>query len=227
MRRNLEAAERREQRLMELLRQSNEMQRGMKAQIEALKGQITELQSATSRTPEQKGLPSLPRTVPNPTDSFLRYQETPPLEPVTQDMLNSQMHRLRTPRRTDTPSHMQSRTNERKSSHQLHPEIDRNSSFQGPRPKDVRLDRWKVRGKTVESFLFRVDRLQELHDLSRQQVFREFHLLLAGAATKWYWQLMEDKAEDYDFDYYSLTQEMRRAFSTTESDLMARATRNL
>jgi len=31
---------------------------------------------------------------------------------------------------------------------------------------------------------------------------------------------MEDKAEDYDFDYYSLTQAMRRAFSTTGSDLM-------
>jgi len=68
----------------------------------------------------------------NPTDSFLRYQETPPLEPVTQDMLNSQMHRLRTPRRMDTPSDRQFRTNERESSHQLHPEIDRNSSFQGP-----------------------------------------------------------------------------------------------
>jgi len=39
---------------------------------------------------------------------------------------------------------------------------------------------------TIESFLFRVDRLQELYDLSRQQVLREFHLLLAGAATKWY-----------------------------------------
>jgi len=72
----------------------------------------------------------------------------------------------------------------------------------------------------VESSLFRVYRLQELYDLSRQQVFREFHLLLAGAATKWYWQLMENKAEDYDFDYYSLTQEMERAFSTTGSDLM-------
>jgi len=31
---------------------------------------------------------------------------------------------------------------------------------------------------------------------------------------------MEDKAEDYDFDYYSLTQEMRRLFSTTGSGLM-------
>jgi len=40
--------------------------------------------------------------------------------------------------------------------------------------------------------------------------FREFHLLLAGAATKWFWQLMEDKAEDYDFDYYTVTQKMRR-----------------
>jgi len=92
---NLEAVERREQRLMELLRQSNEMQRGMSAQIEALKSQVTELQSPTSRIPEQKGLLSAPRTVPNPTDSFLRYQETPPLGPVTQDMLNSQMHRLK------------------------------------------------------------------------------------------------------------------------------------
>jgi len=63
---------------------------------------------------------------------------------------------------------------------------------------------------TVESFLFRVDRLQELYGLSRQQVFRDFHLLLEGAATKWYWQLMEDKAEVYDFDYYSLTQKIRR-----------------
>jgi len=34
------------------------------------------------------------------------------------------------------------------------------------------------------------------------------------------WQLMEDKAEDYDFDYYSLTREMERAFSTTGSALM-------
>jgi len=73
---------------------------------------------------------------------------------------------------------------------------------------------------TVESLLFHVDRFQVLYDLSRQQVFREFHLLLEGAPTKWYWQLVEDKVEGYDFDYYSLTQEMRRAFSTTGSDLM-------
>jgi len=31
---------------------------------------------------------------------------------------------------------------------------------------------------------------------------------------------MEGKAEDYDFDYYSLTQEIRRAFFTTGKDLM-------
>jgi len=142
---NLGAAEGREQRMMELLRQSNEMQRGMSAQIEALKTQIAELQSPTFRRPEQKGLPSPPRTVPNPTDSFLRYQETPPLEPVIQDMLNSQMHRLRTTRRVDTPSHRQSRTSERESSHQLHPEIDRNSSFQRPRPNDFRLDIWNLK----------------------------------------------------------------------------------
>jgi len=128
---NLEADERRKQRLMELLK-CNEMQRGMSAQMEALKAQIAELRSPTSRSPEQKGLPSPPRIVPNPTDCFLRYQETPPLEPVTQDMLNSQMRRLRTARLIDTPSHRQSRTNEREPNHQLHPEIDRNKSIQGP-----------------------------------------------------------------------------------------------
>jgi len=48
-----------------------------------------------------------------------------------------------------------------------------------------------------------------LYGLNRQQVFREFHILLAGAATKWYWQIMKDKA-----------QEMERAFSTTGNDLM-------
>jgi len=45
---NLEAAERREQRLMELLVQSNEKQRGISVQIEALKAQITELHYPTS-----------------------------------------------------------------------------------------------------------------------------------------------------------------------------------
>jgi len=52
---NFEAAERQ---LSELLRKSNEMQRGMCTQIEALKAQVAELQSPQSRRPEQKGLPS-------------------------------------------------------------------------------------------------------------------------------------------------------------------------
>jgi len=65
---NLEAAKRREERLKELLRQSNEMQRGMRAQIKTLKAQVSELQSPTSRRPEQKGLSSPPQAVPNPTE---------------------------------------------------------------------------------------------------------------------------------------------------------------
>ncbi|KAH8351722.1 hypothetical protein KR084_005477 [Drosophila pseudotakahashii] len=73
---------------------------------------------------------------------------------------------------------------------------------------------------TVESFLFRVERLQVLYRIEPIQVFREFHSLLVGAASKWYWQLMEDRADDYNFDYYSLTTEMKRAFSSSGSDLM-------
>jgi len=90
-------------------------------------------------------------------------------------------------------------------SNQLHPEIDRTPSFQRPRPKEDRLDKWNLklnrsgRGMIVKSFLFPVDHLQELYGPSHQEVFREFHILLADAATKWYWQLMEDKAEDYNF----------------------------
>jgi len=52
------------------LRQSNEMQRGMSAQIEALKTQIAELQSPTFRRPEQKRLPSPPRTVPTSNNTI-------------------------------------------------------------------------------------------------------------------------------------------------------------
>jgi len=63
---NLEAVERREQRLMDPLRQSNEMQRSMISQIEALKAQVSELQSPSSRRPEHKNCPDpfrIPPTV--------------------------------------------------------------------------------------------------------------------------------------------------------------------
>jgi len=36
---------------------------------------------------------------------------------------------------------------------------------------------------------------------------------------------MEDKAEDYDFDYYSLTKEMERAFSTIEVNVSKGSTK--
>jgi len=126
-------------------------------------------QSPSSRRPKQKGLPPSPRSIPNTTESFLRYQETLPLEPVTQDMLNSQMHLLRTPRRMDTLSHRQFRTNETESSHQLHPEIDRKPLFQGPRPKDVRLDKWTLkfdgsgRGTTIRWHRRLMERKQRQH----------------------------------------------------------------
>lgn len=41
-------------------------------------------------------------------------------------------------------------------------------------------------------------RLQEVYGISRQQVFRKFHSLLVGAASKWYW-LIENQAKDFDF----------------------------
>jgi len=71
--------------------------------------------------------------------------------------------------------------------------VDQSPSLQGPTPKEVRLDKWKLkfdgsdRGMAVESILFRVDQFQEMYGLNGQQVFREFHILLTGAATEWNW----------------------------------------
>jgi len=42
--------------------------------------------------------------------------------------------------------------------------------------------------------------------------------LLTGSALKWYWQVLEDMADVYDFGYFSLKRKMTRAFSTAESD---------
>jgi len=227
---NLEAAERREQRLMELLRQSNDMQRGVSAQIEALKPDRSANYRMAVTDIQETRTEGTAFAAPSCSEFHGQFLE------ISRDSASGTSHAghaqlpdapAKNTQRVDTPSYRQSRTSERESSHQLHPEIDRNSSFQGPRQKkcqtrqvDLKFD-GSGRGMTFESFLFRVDRLQELY--GRQQVFREFHLLLAGAATKWYWQLMEDKAEDYDFDYYSPgneTLEIRRAFSTVGSDLM-------
>jgi len=71
---------------------------------------------------------------------------------------------------------------------------------------------------SAKSFLFHVDNCKSC--MPKTGNIRELHSLLEGASTKWYWQLMEDRAEDYDFDYYTLTYVMKRAISTTESDLM-------
>jgi len=87
---------------MEHLRQSNEMKRGKSAQMQ-VRIAVLIIYEARSEGTEP--------IAPNHSEShrqFLRYQENSLLEPVTQDMLSSQMHRLRTPSRKNTPSNRHS-----------------------------------------------------------------------------------------------------------------------
>ncbi|KAI8037683.1 hypothetical protein M5D96_009488 [Drosophila gunungcola] len=70
----------------------------------------------------------------------------------------------------------------------------------------------------IESFLFREDRMKALYGYTDEQEFREFHCLVSEPASKWNWQMLEDKVDDHYIGYHSLTRVMTRAFSTSEND---------
>jgi len=84
-------------------------------------------------------------------------------------------------------------------------------SYRPPGNQTVRPDKWKFklggisRGMSVKGFLFRVELKSTLYGYNYEHVFREFHALLTVPALKWYWQILENKANVYDFGYFSLT----------------------
>jgi len=123
---------------MELLRQSNEMQRGMSAQIEALKAQIT------SRRPEHKGLTSPPRTVLNPTAAFWDIKRPPTVETVTQDMLRCPDAPVKN---TQADAHHHTGRSEQTRGSRVTNCIQRSIAthhFRDQDKKNVRLDRWTL-----------------------------------------------------------------------------------
>ena len=49
--------------------------------------------------------------------------------------------------------------------------------------------------KNLERFLFRVETLQKKHNISGEELYANFHLLLEGQAQEWYWLYMEENSE--------------------------------
>uniref|UniRef100_A0A1B0AKY8 Retrotransposon gag domain-containing protein n=1 Tax=Glossina palpalis gambiensis TaxID=67801 RepID=A0A1B0AKY8_9MUSC len=98
------------------------------------------------------------------------------------------------------------------------------TSDENARRRNIDLNRWHVKfdgsgkGLTVESFVFRVGRLRQQHQISHEELFPEFHCLVTGQASKWYWQLLEDREGDVTFDYFALTAELLNQFKTADSD---------
>lgn len=90
--------------------------------------------------------------------------------------------------------------------------------------KPIDLDRWHIkfdgtgRDMTVESFIFRVERMREQYNISHSQLLSDFHCLVSGSAAKWYWQILEDNAEDMDFDYFVLKKELLKHFRSADTD---------
>ncbi|KAI9575149.1 hypothetical protein GQX74_009405, partial [Glossina fuscipes] len=98
------------------------------------------------------------------------------------------------------------------------------TSDENARRRNIDLNRWQVKfdgsgkGLTVESFVFRVERLRQQHQISHEELFAEFHCLVTGQASKWYWQLLEDRERDVTFDYLTLKAELLNQFKTADSD---------
>lgn len=90
--------------------------------------------------------------------------------------------------------------------------------------KPFNLDKWHIKfdgsGKEmmVESFIFRIEKMREQHNISYNQLFSDFHCLVSGTAAKWYWQVLEDNAEDVDFGYFELKKEILTHFKSADTD---------
>ena len=86
------------------------------------------------------------------------------------------------------------------------------------------LSKWHIKydgsGKemTVESFIFRVEKMAETHNIPLDWVFKKFHCLLTGNAAKWFWQLVEDNKDNAEFGYESVKAELLRNFKTSQTD---------
>uniref|UniRef100_A0A1B0BXH7 Retrotransposon gag domain-containing protein n=1 Tax=Glossina palpalis gambiensis TaxID=67801 RepID=A0A1B0BXH7_9MUSC len=59
-----------------------------------------------------------------------------------------------------------------------------------------------------------VERLRQQQQISHE----EFHCLVTGQASKWYWQLLEDREGVSTYNYLALKVELLNQFKTADSD---------
>ncbi|KAI8118688.1 hypothetical protein CVS40_9621 [Lucilia cuprina] len=71
---------------------------------------------------------------------------------------------------------------------------------------------------TVESFIFRFEKMREQCNISFYQLFRDFNCLVTGIAAKWCWQVLEHNEEDVDFGYFDLKREFLNHFKSADID---------
>lgn len=91
------------------------------------------------------------------------------------------------------------------------------------RQEKIDLNRWNIKfdgsGKdmTVESFIFRIERMAEINHVTYRKLNDDFHCFLTSKAAKWYWQLLEDH-KDEPLDYLDVKRAMLAEFRTAKSD---------
>jgi len=89
----------------------------------------------------------------------------------------------------------------------------------------VFLHKWQIKfdgtGKdmSVDSFIFRVERLAEQHAVSHEKLLAEFHVLLSGNAARWYWQLLEDNKNNPSLEYLDVKRAMLSHFKSSQTDV--------
>lgn len=87
------------------------------------------------------------------------------------------------------------------------------------------LSKWQIKfsgdakDMSVNSFIFRIEHLAELHGVTEENLFSGFHCLLTGSASRWYWQLLEDHRDNPSLDYAVVKREICRHFRSTKTDM--------
>uniref|UniRef100_A0A1A9WIZ0 Peptidase A2 domain-containing protein n=1 Tax=Glossina brevipalpis TaxID=37001 RepID=A0A1A9WIZ0_9MUSC len=86
--------------------------------------------------------------------------------------------------------------------------------------RDIDLNKWRVKfdgsdtGLSVDSFIFRIEKLKALSHITYDELFAQFHCLVIRK----YWQLLEDHENDLTFGYVALKKELLKEFGRSESD---------
>uniref|UniRef100_A0A1A9WJV5 Retrotrans_gag domain-containing protein n=1 Tax=Glossina brevipalpis TaxID=37001 RepID=A0A1A9WJV5_9MUSC len=92
------------------------------------------------------------------------------------------------------------------------------------RGRNVDLCKWHVKfdgmDKSIsdESFIFRIEKLRVLSQVSYDELFAQFHCLVSGKAKRWYWKTLEERENDLSFDYFALKKEFVDQYKATKSD---------